>query len=481
MSAIAWSMRTSRPLLGSTTRSALSPLFAFGLAAVGACNVYDESLLTGGAAQGAGGASSGGQPQGGQGGAGGMVVACDTPEQCPGTDNECGTRTCADGTCGIDAVAQGTVTTDQMAGDCIENQCDGAGNIVGVIDNGDLPNDDNDCTDDLCTDGIPSNDPVAVHSSCTGAGGAKVCNAAAECVECTLPGDCTSGSCTDEFSCAPASCTDTVVNNGETDLNCGGPNCTACVIGKHCLVDGDCLSNSCAGNPLTCQESCTDGITNQDETDLDCGGVCDPCGFGQLCDVGNDCETGACSGSGHCTCPPNDGVLLISEFRTRGPGAGNDEFVELYNPGTVAVTLTSSWILQNRSSTAGSYGTRFTGSGEVVQPGHHFLIGGSSYAGGAAADAALTTGIADEGSLVLKNGATTVDAVCFRCGSADLTGYTCEGGIAMKTGCTNNVDKSLERKPGSTQGNCIDTQDNLSDFAEITPSNPEDLASPAVP
>jgi len=222
-------------------------------------------------------------------------------------------------------------------------------------------------------------------------------------------------------------------------------------------------------------------MIDQDETDVDCGGVCNPCGFGKSCDVGADCDTGSCSASNHCTCPPNNGVLLLSELRSRGPAMGNDDFIELYNPGTVSVTLTSAWIIQARSSAAGSYTTRFTGSNQIVGPGRHFLVGGTAYSGAAAADATLSSGITDEGSVILKNGATVVDAVCFRCGSVSLSGYTCEGSIAMKSGCTNNVDKSIERKPGSTLGNCIDTQDNLSDFAEITPSNPENLASPAVP
>jgi hypothetical protein len=48
-------------------------------------------------------------------------------------------------------------------------------------------------------------------------------------------------------------------------------------------------------------------------------------------------------------------------------------------------------------------------------------------------------------------------------------------------GCTNDVDASIERKPGGNLGNCIDTDDNSVDFAAIAPSLPQNLASPAVP
>src|SRR5690348_5732612 len=112
---------------------------AFGAAAVASgCDVYDTSLLGdsagGGGSNPDGGNGTGGTPTtggGGQGGEGG-TVACQTPDQCPGMDTECGVRTCDDGTCGIDAAAEGTPATDQMDGDCIHRECDGLVAIVGI-------------------------------------------------------------------------------------------------------------------------------------------------------------------------------------------------------------------------------------------------------------------------------------------------------------------------------------------------------------
>ena len=40
--------------------------------------------------------------------------------------------------------------------------------------------------------------------------------------------------------------------------------------------------------------------------------------------------------------PPNE--IVISEFRTRGPAGGNDEFVELRNRSAVPVDI-SGWLL----------------------------------------------------------------------------------------------------------------------------------------
>ena len=62
-------------------------------------------------------------------------------------------------------------------------------------------------------------------------------------------------------------CTDGIQNNGETGVDCGGPNCAACP-------------------PV---ETCTDGIQNNGETGVDCGGPnCAPCNTGGCTDVDID-------------------------------------------------------------------------------------------------------------------------------------------------------------------------------------------------
>lgn len=51
----------------------------------------------------------------------------------------------------------------------------------------------------------------------------------------------------------------------------------------------------------TSVESCTDVILNQDETDVDCGGsVCAGCPFGNACVVDGDCLSGVCNNEGRC-------------------------------------------------------------------------------------------------------------------------------------------------------------------------------------
>ena len=86
-----------------------------------------------------------------------------------------------------------------------------------------------------------------------------------------------------ELEKAAESCYDGILNQDETDVDCGGI-CTACPDGRYCLNDDDCI-NMCNINtsrcytpaPLVQEGTCNDGIRNQGETGVDCGGPCAPC------------------------------------------------------------------------------------------------------------------------------------------------------------------------------------------------------------
>jgi hypothetical protein len=177
---------------------------------------------------------------------------------------------------------------------------------------------------------------------------------------------------------------------------------------------------------------------------------------------------------------------LISEVRSRGLGGGSDEFVELYNPASDPVTLDASWTLDARSDTATAYSARWTGTGKILPAHGHFLIAGSAYVQQPAADESLLTGITDATALHLSRAGSVVDALCYGFDASTLmvfsgnATYACEGMPAMNahdntTGT--NVDESIERKPGGPAGNSQDTNDNATDFAELTPSNPQSSVS----
>ncbi|MDN5327832.1 MAG: hypothetical protein PWP03_470 [Candidatus Woesearchaeota archaeon] len=104
-------------------------------------------------------------------------------------------------------------------------------------------------------------------------------------------------------------CNDSIKNQNETDVDCGGV-CGPCFNGKHCLQDSDCYSGYCNPETKVCENfpTCDDGIKNQDETDVDCGGSCSKCPAGKSCISDSDCITNYCY-EGVCRVPTcNDGI-----------------------------------------------------------------------------------------------------------------------------------------------------------------------------
>lgn len=180
----------------------------------------------------------------------GACVGCVTGNDCPGVDNACQTRTCVMGSCGMSYMPAGTVVAGQITGDCHVNQCDGAGTVVNNIDNTDIPADAIDCTDDLCTAGVPSNPFSPLGALCNQSGGI-VCTGAGLCVQCNNDFDCTGGAYCSSNMCVMPTCSDALKNGTETDVDCGGGTCAPCNPGQACAVNADCETNVCTA--LTCQ------------------------------------------------------------------------------------------------------------------------------------------------------------------------------------------------------------------------------------
>lgn len=108
---------------------------------------------------------------------------------------------------------------------------------------------------------------------------------------------------------SPASCDDAELNQDETDIDCGGPNCGPCPDGSTCSADEDCQVASCVLN-VCAAPSCADGVQNAAESAVDCGGgECPACGDGLGCGGDSDCESQICT-EGVCAAPTcADGVI----------------------------------------------------------------------------------------------------------------------------------------------------------------------------
>jgi hypothetical protein len=239
----------------------------------------------------------------------GVGAGCTDTSDCTGPESECRSNVCESGACGYAFTPSGTALSQQLAGDCKRVVCSGTGSEVSESDPSDVYDDGKECTADVCTDQRPRNEPLASGTPC-GDGGQGKCDGAGACAECVDDADCAGEVCV-LSTCVPLSCIDEVKNNGETDVDCGGPDCAVCQVGQSCSTNADCDSGVCDG---VCQGGqCEDGIQNGDETGVDCGGLdCPGCGALGGCSVDSDCAGFECSGS---TCVANcsDGVLNQNE------------------------------------------------------------------------------------------------------------------------------------------------------------------------
>ncbi len=278
------------------TRSARSTLWLSGalllalcFAPMSACTPEVRDFGSGGAGGSGGSTSSGGQ--------------CTGDSEC-GASDECQSFVCEQGFCKVNFAPDGTPIATQAIGDCQSSVCDGAGYVKDVLDPTDPEDDGNPCTLEACMGTTTQHGNLAAETPCEGA---FLCDGFGTCVECLTNDNCTSGICAANI-CAPATCDDNVKNGGESDVDCGGPDCAKCDPDRTCNVALDCKSEVCAMS-ICMPPTCSDGVKNGTETDKDCGGSdCPKCGTGASCKAGIDCTSGVCTES-LCKAPTcNDGV-----------------------------------------------------------------------------------------------------------------------------------------------------------------------------
>jgi hypothetical protein len=183
---------------------------------------------------------------------------------------------------------------------------------MSVNDPTDLPPDDNNaCTDQTCTAGMPTFPPVAPGTACA----KGVCDDKGNCVNCTKDMDCKMGlkpTC-DLTVHTCISCSDGLMNGTETTPDCGGI-CKTC-LGKPCgdksecgsgqCADGVCCDSDCKGNCLSCNLKSAPGTcTSVPAGTLEpaCPGMMPVCNAGGMCKKApgatcmndGDCGSGAC-------------------------------------------------------------------------------------------------------------------------------------------------------------------------------------------
>jgi hypothetical protein len=237
---------------------------------------------------------------------GGQCVQCNVATQC-GTNTFCQTFTCNSGECGTAPTGVGVPLPGQTAGDCQEQQCNGMGGTRSVANDVDLPNDANQCTDDVCSLGVPSNPNRLVNSGCSEDGG-TFCNGTGSCVECNAGSQCGTNTFCAQFVCSAGECgvTNTTVgtdlpagsqSGGDCQvIECNGLGATRSVaLNTDVPVDGnECTADTCtAGVPSNPNRALNFGCGTGDFCNG--SGACVDCTAAAQCGTNTFCQTFTCS------------------------------------------------------------------------------------------------------------------------------------------------------------------------------------------
>jgi hypothetical protein len=199
----------------------------------------------------------------------------------------------------------------------MHNACDGSGNMSAIVDDTNVLASGNSCRPYVCALGVLNPKPLGQGTSCVLQGSTMgYCDVPADpsnttllvCAECdplNPTTTCTLGYQCSKGKCVPPTCTNMKKDPGETDIDCGGPQCLPCIPNQICTAPTDCFSQVCTSNTSatssgssmsTCQApTCMDHVQNGDETGVDCGGrTCRACGANNGCALPTDCQSGVC-------------------------------------------------------------------------------------------------------------------------------------------------------------------------------------------
>jgi hypothetical protein len=209
-------------------------------------------------------------------------VECVSNANC-GTDTQCQVFTCsASGQCSSAPRNEGMTVSD-APGDCKKDVCT-SGAITTVNDNNDVPADNNPCTDDTCSNGMPQNMNVSATVSC---GPSLMCDGYGNCVGCITAANCPTGN-----ACQVAVC--------KTGGICDFTNVAEFTAVTDTMA-GDCHTNECDGNG---------GIRSVVNTN------------DKPSNNGNECMQGTCNGGAPAVIPQNSGFACTTGTGVKCDGAG---------------------------------------------------------------------------------------------------------------------------------------------------------------
>jgi hypothetical protein len=287
----------------------------------------------------------------------GLCVECNARSDCDmlPPDDECQQRACIDGQCMMEFTPANTQVALQTAGDCKSQVCNGSGAVTSIADTTDLPDDSNECTDDVCTSDVPSNPFELPGTPCM----AGSCNAVGQCAGCTTADQCGASTFCAQRTCVGGLCGINYTTDGTplppasqisgdcSQLQCNGNGGTQAAASNFDVPgdDGfDCTDETCVNGapqhpslPLDTVCSSTGVVCDGAGACVECnnpsqcpnqGSVCQSaaCGMDHICGLTNlpsgtaapagsqtdgDCQILVCDGSGSTTSTADDSDLPV--------------------------------------------------------------------------------------------------------------------------------------------------------------------------
>lgn len=156
----------------------------------------------------------------------------------------------------------------------------------------------------------------------------------------------------------------------------------------------------------------------------------------------------------------SNNTVLITEIQTEGT-TSTDEFVEIYNYGTLSVNLTG-WRLSKKTASGTESNLLTSFPATTLAPGAFLLLMGETFSGGQSADLKYSTksSIANDNTVVLYSdaGKTVVNLVGF--GAA----------TAFNGSPATNPDKTSSIQRKFSGGHFSDSKNNLNDFIVASPT-----------
>ncbi|WP_407539057.1 ExeM/NucH family extracellular endonuclease [Deinococcus radiomollis] len=174
------------------------------------------------------------------------------------------------------------------------------------------------------------------------------------------------------------------------------------------------------------------------------------------------------------------GKVVISEFRLRGPSGASDEFIELFNAGSVSVDI-SGWKVDGNTNNTANWSTRFTIPANVtLQPRQFYLLtntAASGYSLAVTGNGTYTTGITDNRAVrVIDATGAVKDSVGFAT-AGTTSSALCEG-TCLADAATSGVTTQVSFKRFLSGSTLQDTDNNAADFTfTSTGANPQNSNS----